>query len=59
VLSAKARFKKVITGSDALAEPAGQAALCQPAKPQDLEARQLLAQCTKKKQVSCSGGAAK
>jgi hypothetical protein len=57
-LSAKQLHKKAITGSDALADPAGQAALLAPPRPQAWEARKLLAQFSKHKQVSLAGQAA-
>lgn len=54
-LSAKQYAKKAITGSDALTNPASQADLT--SRPQAWEARKLLAQFSKGKEVSTAGRA--
>jgi hypothetical protein len=54
LLPAKAYYKGVIKSSDALADPAGQAALVAPPRPQVWEARKLLGQFSSGKQVRCS-----
>jgi hypothetical protein len=54
MLSPKQRAKKAITSSDALADPARQAEFWASARPQDWEARKLLQQVTKFKEVSGS-----
>jgi hypothetical protein len=56
LLPAKAYYKGVIKSSDALADPAGQAALVAPPRPQVWEARKLLGQFSSGKQVRCNAG---